>query len=62
NGTLSKDRSQGITKEDLSAALSGLKNEILNDLQMNTKPKGPIQVPVKPKQNLSTLFLNLGGK
>ncbi|MED2632724.1 Clp protease ClpP, partial [Bacillus thuringiensis] len=25
-------------------------------------PKGPIQVPVKPKQNLSTLFLNLGGK
>ncbi|MCQ6342489.1 Clp protease ClpP [Bacillus cereus] len=62
NGTLSKERSQGITKEDLSAALSGLKNEILNDLQLNTNPKGPIQVPVKPKQNLSTLFLNLGGK
>ncbi|OFD89244.1 peptidase S14 [Bacillus mycoides] len=28
----------------------------------NQKPKEPIQEPVKTKQNLSTLFLNLGGK
>lgn len=62
SGTLSKGKPQGITKEDLNAALSGLKNEILNDLQTNTNPKEPIQEPVKPKQNLSTLFLNLGGK
>ncbi|MES1054528.1 Clp protease ClpP [Bacillus thuringiensis] len=62
NGTLSKNKLQGITQEDLNVALSGLKNEILNDLQMNTNPKEPIQVPVKPKQNLGTLFLTLGGK
>ncbi|CUB59213.1 hypothetical protein BN2127_JRS10_04824 [Bacillus subtilis] len=62
SGTLSKGKPQGITKEDLNAALSGLKNEILNDLQTNQNPKEPIQEPVKPKQNLSTLFLNLGGK
>ncbi|MBJ8037322.1 head maturation protease, ClpP-related [Bacillus cereus] len=62
NGTLSKEKSQGITKEDLNVALSGLKNEILNDLQMNTNPKEPIQVPVQSKQNLGTLFLSLGGK
>ncbi|GAB6512516.1 hypothetical protein bcgnr5386_14910 [Bacillus cereus] len=54
--------SPGITKEDLNAALSGLKNEILNDLQTNTNPKEPIQKPVHTKQNLSTLFLTLGGK
>ncbi|HDR8179642.1 head maturation protease, ClpP-related [Bacillus thuringiensis] len=60
NGTMNKG--QGITKEDLNAALLGLKNEILNDLQTNTNPKEPIQEPVNTKQNLSTLFLNLGGK
>ncbi|MEK4502796.1 head maturation protease, ClpP-related [Bacillus sp. FSL R12-0069] len=60
NGTMNKG--QGITKEDLNAALSGLKNEILNDLQTKTNPKEPIQEPVNTKQNLSTLFLNLGGK
>ncbi|MGA5676150.1 head maturation protease, ClpP-related [Bacillus bombysepticus] len=60
NGTMNKG--QGITKEDLNVALSGLKNEILNDLQTNTNPKEPIQKPVHTKQNLSTLFLNLGGK
>ncbi|OJE29663.1 peptidase [Bacillus thuringiensis] len=60
NGTMNKG--QGITKEDLNAALLGLKNEIMNDLQTNTNPKEPIQEPVNTKQNLSTLFLNLGGK
>ncbi|MDA2395103.1 Clp protease ClpP [Bacillus cereus] len=60
NGTMNKG--QGITKEDLNAALLGLKNEILNDLQTNTNTKEPIQEPVNTKQNLSTLFLNLGGK
>ncbi|MGG0260677.1 head maturation protease, ClpP-related [Bacillus mycoides] len=60
NGTMGKG--QGITKEDLNTALSGLKNEILNDLQTNTNPKEPIQEPVHTKQNLSTLFLTLGGK
>ncbi|MGN4748946.1 head maturation protease, ClpP-related [Bacillus cereus group sp. MYBK220-1] len=60
NGTMNKG--QGITKEDLNAALLGLKNEILNDLQTNTNTKEPIQEPVHTKQNLSTLFLNLGGK
>lgn len=60
NGTMNKG--QGITKEDFNAALSGLKNEILNDLQTNTNPKEPIQKPVHTKQNLSTLFLNVGGK
>ncbi|PFL63333.1 peptidase [Bacillus cereus] len=60
NGTMNKG--QGITKEDLNAALLGLKNEILNDLQTNKNPKEPIQEPVNTKQNLSTLFLNLGGK
>ncbi|MGH0867370.1 head maturation protease, ClpP-related [Bacillus toyonensis] len=62
NGTLNKGKTEGITKEDLNVALSGLKNEILNDLQINTNPKEPIQEPVNTKQNLSTLFLTLGGK
>ncbi|WP_413790337.1 head maturation protease, ClpP-related [Bacillus thuringiensis] len=62
NGVLNKEKTQGITKEDLNAALSGLKNEILNDLKTNTNPKEPIQKPVNTKQNLSTLFLTLGGK
>ncbi|HFJ9286773.1 TPA: head maturation protease, ClpP-related [Bacillus toyonensis] len=62
NGTLNKGKTEGITKEDLNVALSGLKNEILNDLQTNTNPKEPIQEPVNTKQNLSTLFLTLGGK
>ncbi|AUB61940.1 peptidase [Bacillus cereus] len=60
NGNMNKG--QGITKEDLNDALLGLKNEILNDLQTNTNPKEPIQEPVHTKQNLSTLFLTLGGK
>ena len=46
NGTMNKG--QGITKEDLNAALSGLKNEILNDLQNNIEePKEPHPKPVK---------------
>ncbi|WP_460272062.1 head maturation protease, ClpP-related [Bacillus sp. NEAU-Y102] len=60
NGTMSKG--QGVTKEDLNVALSELKNEILNDLQTNRNPKELIQEPVNTKQNLSTLFLTLGGK
>ncbi|MGX5527038.1 head maturation protease, ClpP-related [Bacillus toyonensis] len=56
NGTISKD--QGITKEDLNAALAGLKNEILNDLQNNTaeKPKEPSPKPVK-NSGIKGLFL-----
>ncbi|QWH13276.1 Clp protease ClpP [Bacillus mycoides] len=60
NGTMGKG--QGITKEDLNTALSGLKSEILNDLQTNTNPKELIPEPVNTKQNLSKLFLTLGGK
>lgn len=41
-------------KEDLVAKYTKQPN--------NQKPKEPIQEPVKTKQNLSTLFLNLGGK
>ncbi|CAM3935733.1 head maturation protease, ClpP-related [Bacillus paramycoides] len=59
NGTMGKG--QRITKEDLNTALSGLKSEILNDLQTNTNPKELIPEPVNTKQNLSKLFLTLGG-
>lgn len=41
-------------KEDLVAKYTKQPN--------NQNPKEPIQEPVKEKQNLSTLFLNLGGK
>ncbi|MGI8363038.1 peptidase S14 [Bacillus wiedmannii] len=41
-------------KEDLVAKYTKQPN--------NQRPKEPIQEPVKTKQNLSTLFLNLGGK
>ncbi|PEP91590.1 head maturation protease, ClpP-related [Bacillus toyonensis] len=58
NGTMNK--SQGVTKEDLSVALSGLKNEILKGLQTNTKqkPKEPNPKPVK-NSGLHRLFLTL---
>ncbi|PFE56022.1 peptidase [Bacillus cereus] len=58
NGTMNKG--QGITKEYLNTALSGLKNEILNDLQTNTepKPKEPNPKPVK-NSGLKRLLLNL---
>ncbi|MEB9442234.1 Clp protease ClpP [Bacillus cereus] len=58
NGTMNKG--QGITKEDLSAALSGLKNEILNDLQNNIEeqPKEPNPKPVK-NSGIKGLLLNL---
>ncbi|MDA1951999.1 Clp protease ClpP [Bacillus cereus] len=58
NGTMNKG--QGITKEDLNAALLGLKNEILNDLQTNTepKPKEPNPRPVK-NGGIKGLFLKL---
>ncbi|MEX0418525.1 head maturation protease, ClpP-related [Bacillus sp. C30] len=60
NGTLNKGKAEGITKEDLNAALSGLKSEILNDLQMNTetKPKEPNPKPVK-NSGIKGLFLKL---
>ncbi|MED2018518.1 Clp protease ClpP, partial [Bacillus thuringiensis] len=41
-------------KEDLVAKYTKQPN--------NQNPKEPIQEPVNTKQNLSTLFLNLGGK
>ncbi|MEI5893068.1 Clp protease ClpP [Bacillus cereus] len=64
NGTINKGKTEGISKADLNTALLGLKNEILNELQANTipNPKEPIQEPVNTKQNLSALFLTLGGK
>ncbi|VXB16436.1 ATP-dependent Clp protease proteolytic subunit [Bacillus mycoides] len=60
NGTLNKGKAEGITKEDLNAALSGLKNEIMNDLQTNTepKPKEPNPKPVK-NSGIKGLFLKL---
>lgn len=60
NGTLNKGKAEGITKEDLNTALSGLKNEILNDLQTNieTKPKEPNPKPVK-NSGIKGLFLKL---
>ncbi|MGH0601474.1 head maturation protease, ClpP-related [Bacillus mycoides] len=58
NGTMNKV--QGITKEDLNAALSGLKNEILNDLQNNIEeqPKEPNPKSVK-NGGIKGLFLKL---
>lgn len=58
NGTINKG--QGITKEDLNTALSGLKNEILNDLQNNIEeqPKEPNPTPVK-NSGIKGLLLNL---
>ncbi|MBJ3791718.1 Clp protease ClpP [Bacillus sp. OA1] len=57
NGTMNKG--QGITKEDLNAALSGLKNEILNDLQNNIEePKEPHPKPVK-NSGIKGLLLKL---
>ncbi|MED1305096.1 Clp protease ClpP, partial [Bacillus pacificus] len=58
NGTINKG--QGITKEDLNAALSGLKNEILNDLQNNKEeqPKEPNPKPVK-NSGIKGLLLKL---
>ncbi|PED84303.1 peptidase [Bacillus pseudomycoides] len=60
NGTINKGKADGITKEDLNAAISGLKNEILNELQNNTQvqPKEPNPKPVK-NSGLQRLFLNL---
>ena len=58
NGTMNKG--QGITKEDLNAALSGLKNEILNDLQnsIEEQPKEPNSKPVK-NSGIKGLLLKL---
>ncbi|MGG0261499.1 head maturation protease, ClpP-related [Bacillus mycoides] len=58
NGTLNKGK--GITKDDLNTALSGLKNEILNDLKNNIEeqPKEPNPKPVK-NGGIKGLFLKL---
>ncbi|MEB8801644.1 Clp protease ClpP [Bacillus cereus] len=58
NGTMNKGK--GITKEELNVALSGLKNEILNDLQKNKEeqPKEPNPKPVK-NSGIKGLFLKL---
>ncbi|CUB59701.1 hypothetical protein BN2127_JRS10_05217 [Bacillus subtilis] len=58
NGTMNKG--QGITKEDLNAALSGLKNEILNDLQnsIEEQPKEPNPKTVK-NSGIKGLLLKL---
>ncbi|MEK4695539.1 head maturation protease, ClpP-related [Bacillus sp. FSL M8-0063] len=58
NGPMNKG--QGITKEDLNAALSGLKNEILNDLQNNIEEqqKEPNPKPVK-NSGIKGLLLKL---
>ncbi|MDO8159621.1 Clp protease ClpP [Bacillus toyonensis] len=60
NGVLNKEKTQGITKEDLSVALAGFKNEIINDIQNNIeeKPKEPSPKPVK-NSGIKGLFLNL---
>ncbi|CKE77075.1 Clp protease ClpP [Bacillus paranthracis] len=60
NGTFNKGKTDGITKEDLNAALSGLKNEILNDLQNNIEeqPKEPNPKPVK-NSGIKGLLLKL---
>lgn len=60
NGVLNKEKTQGITKEDLSVALAGFKNEILNDIQNNIeeKQKEPSPKPVK-NSGIKGLFLNL---
>ena len=60
NGTLNKGKSEGISKEDLTASLADLKTEILNELQTNNINDSKEQSP-KPanKRNLTKLFLNL---
>jgi ATP-dependent protease ClpP protease subunit len=49
--------SSGIDENTLKQLFAEFKNEIKNEL----KPKEPTREPA-PKQNLGTLFLNLGGK
>ncbi|MGE6594114.1 head maturation protease, ClpP-related [Bacillus mycoides] len=55
--TVEDNTSEEITQ--LKVKMESMQNE-LN--QYKNQQKEPIQVPVHTKQNLSTLFLNLGGK
>lgn len=61
NGIINKEKSETISKKDLESSMSNMKDEILKELQLNmkTNQKEPTPDPVKPKQNLSVLFLNL---
>lgn len=59
-GNINKMQQEGVTKEDLTAVLANFKNEILNELQLNTtdEPKEPTPKPAN-SGNLRKLFLNL---